>query len=162
MKTQHVAMSLVAALALAGPAHAETLGWQQPYFTYSPGAAAFESIEWTPLDFAAFSAYGGYFANVRQPQFETPLPQFLPSDSDLGIDDELRLSLYGGSTFQMDALAGEDLFAMAFTQSFQPLDISENATAIPEPGALALIGLGLVGMSRALRRRITPAPRSGQ
>ena len=34
---------------------------------YSASSSPFEAFEWTPLDFAAFSAYGGDFSNVRRP-----------------------------------------------------------------------------------------------
>lgn len=134
-----------------GTAQAGQIDWQQPYFTYSPGAVDFEDIDWTPLDFAAFSAYGGYFANVRQPRFETPLPQLFFLEPDFGIEDEVKIQVNG-------------LMAQTFVPSFTPLAFSainldgdEDQTpgpSVPEPGTLALVGVGLLAVSRSLRRRL--------
>ena len=37
-----------------------------------------------------------------------------------------------------------------------PVDVSEPAPSIPEPGALMLVGLGLLGVSHRLRRTFHP------
>ncbi len=146
---------LVVVVGSAGVAEAGPIGHQQPYFTYSPGAPTFESFNWTHLEFAAFSAYGGYFANVRRPEFETPLPHILPTNALLGIDDEFNLDPYKQSPAQLSFLPGEtDLFASAFTHSVDLNDENpQDGSSIPEPGTLALVGLGLLGLSRSLARR---------
>jgi hypothetical protein len=92
-----VGTALVLSLALTGSVQAGPLDWQQPYFTYSPGAVDFEDIEWTPLEFAAFSAYGGYFANIRRPRFETPLPNLFFQEPDFSLEDEVRADFHASS-----------------------------------------------------------------
>ena len=148
-----VRTALVLTLAQVSVVHAETIGWQQPYFTYSPGAVDFEDIEWTPLEFAAFSAYGGYFANIRRPRFETPAPHLIFQDADFGIEDEVKINanVLAGPTF-MPQIEGFQVFAMS-----SPLELEEEISqdaSVPEPGLLALIGIGLLGASRSLRRRL--------
>ncbi len=137
-----LAFSVAAAPAFAGPIG---LGaGRTPYGPqYSPSSLPFEAFEWTPLDFAAFSAYGGDFANVRRPVmpvvfFEDPVgPPSAP-----GPDDErLALTLFSTPIFEELPLA---MHAQA--------DASRQAGTIPEPGALLLVGLGLLGASTRLRR----------
>lgn len=142
-----VGTALVVSLAVAGTASAGPVGWQQPYFTYSPGAVDFEDIEWTPLEFAAFSAYGGYFANIRRPRFETPLPQLFFQDKDFGLEDELKI--------QMNVLLGPTFLPQE--AAFSSLSLTSGPegeqASVPEPGVLALIGVGLLAASRTVRRR---------
>ena len=127
----------------AGP-----IGWQQPFFTYSPGAVAFEDIAWTPLELAAYEAYGGYFANIRRPQFETPIPELFVGTMDFSIEDEVgmapKTSLVPTFLSQEYAFAG---FAIASAPPPPQQDVP-----VPEPSILALVGSGLLLGSRALRR----------
>ena len=56
---------------------------------YSASSSPFEAFEWTPLDLAAFNAYGGDFANVRKPV--TPIyfyEDLTPPPAPPGPDDE--------------------------------------------------------------------------
>lgn len=147
MLTRIIGTTLIVVAATSGVALAGPIGWDQPYFTYSPGAQHFEDIEWTPLEFAAFSAYGGYFANVRRPRFETPLPQLFIEPQAFGLEDEVRFSANGepGPTF----LPVYPAFASFSTTTSEP----NEDVPVPEPGILALIGTGLLVGSRALRRR---------
>jgi len=121
-------------------------------FVYSRGAASFESFEWTPLDFAAFGAYGGDFANVRRAVgrfefFEDPaVPPTLT-----GPDDEQQLAQALLSVPYFEELPSEGAL---FDEL--PVGIDQQVSTIPEPGALALIGMGLLGLSRSLRRRMRP------
>ena len=116
---------------------------------YSPSSQPFEAFDWTPLDFAAFSAYGGDFSNVRRPV--TPVPVFsdtmLPPDVQGPEDEQVFLRLIALPFF-------EELPA-GMPQDFQegpPADVSEAApSSIPEPGVLLLVGIGLLGLSRHVR-----------
>lgn len=114
---------------------------------YSPSSSPFEAFEWTPLDFAAFSAYGGDFANVRRPVtpvyfFEDPVQP----PEERGLDDEqASLRLQATPYFE----------ASAMSLSYDEVSRSEP---IPEPGALLLVGLGLLGASTRLRRAYRRQP----
>ncbi len=148
-------------LAVATSASAGSIGAQSgavlPYgFMYSPSSSPFEAFEWTPLDFAAFSAYGGDFANVRKPvsplyfSVEPILPPEPP-----GFEDEQ-------GTLQMLSMPQVEGFSagearMAFMMAVAPPEEPENP--VPEPGTLALIGLGLLGASARLRRVLKPPTR---
>lgn len=145
-----VGTALVLALAFAGTADAGPVGWQQPYFTYSPGAVDFEDIEWTPLEFAAFSAYGGYFANVRRPKFETPLPQLFFQTPDFGMEDEFQ---FQANVSMLPTFLPQDAVFQGL--SLTSLPDEEQQTSVPEPGTLALVGVGLLAVSRSLRRRLS-------
>jgi hypothetical protein len=110
---------------------------------YSPSSSPFEAFEWTPLDFAAFSAYGGDFANVRRPVtpvyfFEDPVQP----PGERGPDDEQDLMrLINPPVFDEVPMVA---------QSFAVEDVTPDS--VPEPGALMLVGLGLLGVSTRLRR----------
>lgn len=122
-------------------------------FVYSASSSPFEAFEWTPLDLAAFSAYGGDFANVRRPVtpvyfFEDP---FTPPEARGPEDEQLALQRLSMPFFeQLPELNGprltyEELPGLAG-------DDPDAPGTIPEPGALALIGVGLLTMSNRLRR----------
>lgn len=144
---KHLVRSAVAVTLLAGTAQAGPIGLEQPYFTYSPGAVDFEDIQWTPLEVAAFSAYGGYFANIRRPRHETLLPQVFLREPDLGLEDEVVITPYSAitATFASQYIAAQP-------PSFSSID-SVEGTSVPEPGTLALVGIGLLAASRSLRKR---------
>lgn len=143
-----VGTAVVAMLGFAGTTQAAPIGAQQPYFTYSPGAVDFEEIAWTPLDYAAFTAYGGYFANVRQPRVDTPLPQLFFQNADFGIEDEVNVQ---ANVFKSPTFVPAFALASVTTQD----EAEADATSVPEPGTLALVGIGLLAGSRSLRRRLT-------
>ena len=126
---------------------------------YSPASSPFEAFEWTPLEFAAFQAYGGDFANVRKPVahiyfFEVP---FAPGAL-RGPDDELVMGPAGGP----QALLNIPFFeALPYSPQrwydesleYRAADDTAGTEAVPEPSVLALIGLGMLGASHRLRRR---------
>ena len=144
----------VLCLGTAASSFADPLGHQNsplPYgFRYSPSSSPFEAFEWTPLEFAAFSAYGGDFANLRKPV--TPVYVFeepFPPPGRPGPDDEQEI-------LEVQNLA----YFEELPQAPRYLVLDEGpggdggASAIPEPGVLALIGIGLLGASNRLRRRL--------
>jgi hypothetical protein len=148
---KHIAgTALVLALVAAVPAQAGPMAWQQPYFTYSPGAVDFEDIEWTPLEYAAFSAYGGYFANIRRPRNETPLPELFLPLAVFMVEDEVKIQ---ANAFIVPTFIPIDGGFQAYGLTTAPDE--PETTSVPEPGMLALIGAGLLAASRSLRRRMT-------
>lgn len=139
--------ALTMSLVVGMPAVAGPIGFgsgASPYGRmYSASSSPFESFEWTPLDFAAFSAYGGYFANVRRPV--TPIHFFeelVTPPAPQGPDDEQAFMR------QFNVPTVEEMPSIS-ALTFQADAASEP---IPEPGALMLIGLGLLGASTRLRR----------
>lgn len=148
---RHVLVVLTLTLGMAMPAAAGSIGSSGlPAYggvLYSPSSSPFEAFEWTSLDFAAFSAYGGDFANVRRPvsTITFAADPFLPS-GEQGPDDEqpvLRLTnvpFFEGLPVSMQ----------------QPTfdEPSGEQDSIPEPGALLLVGVGLLGAAARLRRSV--------
>lgn len=132
-------------------ASADSIGFQaapSPYgLHYSPSSSPFEAFEWTPLDYAAFQAYGGDFANVRRPVtpiyfFETPaVPSLQP-----GPDDELMMRSL--ETFPY----AEAMPKASFEYMAASMPGDDPPPSIPEPGVLALIGAGMLGLSNRLRK----------
>jgi hypothetical protein len=153
---RHALLAVTMSLVVGLPLRADTIvieSTQSPYGPmYSPTSQPFEAFEWTPLDFAAFAAYGGDFSNVRRPVmpvtfFEDPMT---PADGP-GFEDEQI-------AFRMRALPFFEELPAAMPQDFQeapPADVSEAAPSIPEPGALILVGIGLLGISRRVRAYYT-------
>ena len=152
---RRVMLASVLSLGLAANSFADSMGYQNgqsPYsLTYSASSTPFEAFEWTPLDFAAFSAYGGDFANVRKPVMRITFvedPFTLPAPA--GPDDEQAVVL----GFQPYAVPYFESLPQESSLQYQELDDagSDRDSTIPEPGVLALIGLGLLGASARLRR----------
>ncbi|MGV3518050.1 PEP-CTERM sorting domain-containing protein [Luteitalea sp.] len=136
-------------LATGATAMADTIGFgtgQAPKgFAYSPSSSPFEAFDWTPLDFAAFSAYGGDFANVRRPVtpirfFEDPILPPAPQGPD---DEQLTTRLLSVPVFEK--LPAEPQVA------YEALPVA-GTSSIPEPGIAMMIGVGLLGLSARLRR----------
>ena len=149
---RHAPLALTLSLFVTLPLRADTIvvgANYSPYGPmYSPSSQPFEAFEWTPLDFAAFSAYGGDFANVRRPVapvtfFEDPMT---PAGVQ-GPEDEQVVLQFLASPYLEELPAG---MSQAYHEVV-PADVSEAAPSIPEPGALMLVGLGLLGLSRRLR-----------
>lgn len=147
------------ALTSASFVSADTIGYQasvSPYgLHYSPASSPFEAFEWTPLEFAAFQAYGGDFANVRKPVtriyfFEDPFtPVGLP-----GPDDEMVMRALETLPYVENIPYYESLpqASPQYVVDPPPPAGAASAAPIPEPGLLALIGLGMLGVSSRLRR----------
>ena len=142
---RHALLALMLVATVGMPLRADSIGvgsHRSPYGPlYSAASSPFEAFEWTPLDFAAFSAYGGDFSNVRRPVvpvtfFDDPMqPAIEPGPE----DEQLNVRLSALSFFEelppamLKGVEGEELVA----------DVPEAVPSIPEPGALLLVGLGL-------------------
>jgi len=144
-------------LLAVSPAPADTIGYQaspSPYgLHYSPSSSPFEAFEWTPLEFAAFQAYGGDFANIRKPVtpiyfLDTP---FMPA-APAGPDDELVMQALETVPYFETLPYYEQRSQAAFLLLDEAPAEDENQSTIPEPGLLALIGIGMLGVSNRLRR----------
>lgn len=151
---RHALLALTVTLVSGTVARADTIGAGTAAslngFIYSESALPFEAFEWSALDLAAFAAYGGDFANVRRPvtpvfvMLDDPLAVALAVPHEQGADDEQP---------QLQSMARREYFdptagGLAFDASLAAADDAD----VPEPGALLLVGLGLLGASRRLRR----------
>ena len=153
---RHVLLAVTLCAVAAIPAKADTIvvgshQSQSPYGPlYSASSMPFEAFDWNALDFAAFAAYGGDFANVRRPVLPATLfdDPMLPGAAP-GPEDE-QVSLWLRSLPLLEELPAD--MPHQFNMEELPVDVSEVAPSIPEPGALMLVGLGLLGISRRLRR----------
>lgn len=141
-------LALTVSFVAAVPAVADPIGFRgvlSPYDPmYSASSSPFEAFEWTPLDLAAFAAYGGDFANVRKPV--TPIyfyEDLAPAPVPQGPDDEQAL-LHDFSARTLEQTP--TMNALAFDGSARSIE------PVPEPGALLLVGLGMLGASTRLRR----------
>ena len=139
---------------VAGPAKADPIGTTGALGpTYSASSLPFEAFQWTPLDLAAFAAYGGDFANVRKPVerirlIEDPFKPAGPSGPEDEVDAVKALFLQAPPQqfhFEELPVAGGRL-------AYDELPVSGLA-AVPEPASAMLVGLGLLGMSTRLRSR---------
>lgn len=155
---RRVMLACALSLGLAASSAADSMGPETgglpQGFLYSPSSSPFEAFEWTPLDLQAFAAYGGDFSNVRRPTpqftiFENP---FLPP-APRGPEDEQGAMQHLSMPFFEEL---PQLPAQEQRLTYQELpglqDDPDGADSIPEPGVLALIGLGLLGVSSRLRR----------
>ena len=150
---RHALLALTLVAIVGMPVRADSIGvgsHRSPYGPlYSASSSPFEAFEWTSLDFAAFSAYGGDFSNLRRPVvpgtfFDDPMqPAIEPGPEDKQVN--IRLSAL---PFFEDLPA-----AMLKDVLDEPLvaDVPDAVPSIPEPGALMLVGLGLLGLSRRVR-----------
>lgn len=158
---RRVMLASVLSLGLAANTFADSMGYQNgqsPYsLSYSASSTPFEAFEWTPLDFAAFSAYGGDFANVRKPVMRITFVEdpFTPP-APAGPDDEQAV-VFG---FQPYSVPYFESLPQESSLQYQELDAAgpDRDSTIPEPGVLALIGLGLLGASSRLRRAYRSTP----
>jgi hypothetical protein len=150
---RHALLALTLVAIVGMPARADSIGvgsHRSPYGPlYSASSSPFEAFEWTSLDFAAFSAYGGDFSNVRRPVapvffFDDPMePAFEPGPE----DEQINIRLSGLPFFEeLPAAMLKDVHEEALVA-----DVSDAVPSIPEPGALMLVGLGLLGLSRRVR-----------
>jgi hypothetical protein len=149
---RHTFLAAILTLVLGLPAAANTIGpasGQLPTgFLYSPSSSPFEAFDWTSLDFAAFAAYGGDFANVRRPAeqiffFED---QYLTSAT-TGPEDEQHLLFLQAMPY-VEELPAE---SPQFVYDEQP-EASDALPSIPEPGIAMMVGIGLLGLSHRIRR----------
>ncbi|HTV02565.1 MAG TPA: PEP-CTERM sorting domain-containing protein [Luteitalea sp.] len=135
-------------LGLAHTSFADSIAYQNgqsPYsLPYSASSSPFEAFEWTPLDLAAFAAYGGDFVNVRKPVTQIAIIEDLAPPPPPGPDDE-QVVFAMATPFASPYFEGISQAAVA-----EPTD--DDTPSIPEPGALLLIGLGMLGASSRLRR----------
>lgn len=66
--------------------------------------------------------------------------------------DFLYFEFFGGATVELDARLGDGAYALLGASNGLATSI-ESATSVPEPGSVALIGLGLLGFVLARRKQ---------
>jgi PEP-CTERM motif len=151
---RHVLLALTLVAVVGLPLRADSIGVGSHRSLYGPlysgSSSPFEAFEWTSLDFAAFSAYGGDFSNLRRPVvpvffFDDPMqPAVEPGPE----DEQVNIRLLSALPFfeELPAAMLKDVHDEQLVS-----DVPDAVPSIPEPGALMLVGLGLLGLSRRVR-----------